>query len=188
MQIVSEEERVVQFPAASAAFKWAEEFLSRYPVESQIGKIMRGPPGEFSRDELKDQALLIVKLVSRVEPARVSLVFRYVYGREDQIVQQDLMDALMRHLYEVVPGARGKHGPRMMMFVRSAAEGFRRYRQFGRKQSHSRIAGDIGMARQSFSEGHWPDLIGAARGGLKTWLEVGEKWIGDELKDRGFVA
>jgi hypothetical protein len=183
-------EKLLQFQTAPEAFEWAEEILARHPVESQIAKLnkIRGA-GEFTMDEMRDMALTIVSVVSRVEPSGLSLAFRYVYGREDGVVLQDLTDSLMRYLYRSVPKVKGREPRRMVQFVVSVASGYRASTLYKRKEkSMNRIAGETGVSRQALSENGWPDMIAAVRGSLDQSMKRAESWIADELRERGFMA
>jgi hypothetical protein len=181
-------EKVYQFRDAPAAFSWAEEILSRYPVESQISKLDRVPSGgEFSLDELRDQALTIVSVASRVKPQHAGLAFRYVYGRGDNLVITDLVDALMRHVYATVSKARGKHPHRLTNLVNTLLQGFRRYTQYHEKQINAQLAGVAHVTRQSFTESGWMDIVHGVRGILNDWLRIANDAITQELIDKGFI-
>jgi hypothetical protein len=179
-------EELVKFDSAPEAFEWAEEILSKAAAgESQMARLLRRPGGgEFTFEELRDQALTISAIVARTEPPAAARTFQYVFGRDDNVVVQDLMDALVREVSQLTVG---RHPQKTVALLHCVLQGYRRYIQKNRYQHAEELAQAMRMTRRGYYKGRWFEVTQAARKALERWQAQAEASIELALDDRGFL-
>lgn len=189
MQTATVEEKLLKFGSPAAAYSWAAEVLSKYPVESQMARLQkRIGCGEFTMDELRDQALTIASVVARAQPVPGRLLFEYVYGAtDDGEIPQELIDAIMRDIYNHVPVSRKKHHYRVVTLICHLVEGYRRRIQENDIQTNVQLALHVGVRKQNFKAGGWQDMTDLTRRSFQQWMEMAERNIDESLRGKGFL-
>lgn len=181
---------VIKFKDAIAALEWSEEMLARVPVKSQIAKIMQGVlgSGEFTMEELRDQALVISMATARIKPHAAKLMILFLFGRDDSSVFVELTNDLVARASEYCPEARGRNRLQVQRLVVACLLGHRKYIQFNKPMSRNIAAKAVGVSHVAFNKGAWVNVMLFIREACNNLLAEADKQLTASLEERRMLA
>lgn len=175
------------FANAREAVAWAEELASRPVCDTLLGKNMiKSGSGGLSPVELRDVAFTISNLVANYDKPK-GVLFRVVYGHPNGDGMMSVMDYVAHDIHRTPAGEKVDIA-KLRGLVGGIIASIREAEVYDRRLSRSRIAKHIGITRQSFNEGPWPELESIVRAKLSQWLDAAEGNINNELNERGWLS